>query len=219
MSALKLCEVGLFVFVAACGGTTGDDRLGNDASSNDSGTTDATANDVSNTNGRVPLHHRSTALVCPTERGPGALPSGCDYDAGPKPACLADTDCTQGINGRCMHPDLVPVFCAVACSYDQCESDSDCPSGEPCSCRASGTDNAANVCLGGSQCRTDSDCGPGGYCSPSAGFGAFNCDTAYFCHTASDTCIDDSDCDGQLCQYDTTAAHWKCGGPTCAPPP
>jgi hypothetical protein len=170
-------------------------------------------------NGRVPLEHRATAMACPSQRGPGSLPTSCNYDAGMTATCLADTDCDAGTNGRCMHPDLTPAICVVACSYDGCFSDSDCPAGQPCACRASSTDSTANACVSGSQCRIDSDCGSGGYCSPSPGYGDFHCGMAYFCHTSSDTCIDDSDCDSAHCQFDSTASHWACGGPGCAPPP
>jgi hypothetical protein len=164
-----------------------------------------------------PQNHRAAGEACPSQRGPGTLPP-CDFDAGPPPACLSDTDCTAGTNGRCQHPDLTPAQCIVACSYDECASDSDCPSGVPCACRTSATDSTANTCVTGSQCRVDSDCASG-YCSPSSGYGSFGCGTAYFCHTSSDTCVDDTDCDAALCEFDSDAGHWLCGGPRCSPPP
>jgi hypothetical protein len=214
------------VAVAACGGIAtspeGSDGSdggaadgGNQRSNGDSGSSDA----GSSTNDRIPLNHRASGETCPSARGAGSI-SACDYDAGPPAACLHDTDCTAGTNGRCMVPEFVPLACATGCSYDECASDSDCPSGVPCDCRASASDNSANVCVTDSTCRVDSDCGSGGYCSPSAGFGSFHCQTAYFCHNAKDTCVDDTDCgSSQKCEFDPTAGHWSCGGPTCEPPP
>ena len=49
--------------------------------------------------------------------------------------------------------------------------------------------------------------------------GAFNCGIAYFCHTAADTCVNDTDCDAGKCQFDSMAGHWHCGCAMCAPPP
>jgi len=181
-----------------------DARSGTDGSAEDGNADGATT-------GRVPVNNRPTDTACPAGRAPGALPSAdCNYDASP-PACLHDSDCTMGTNGRCEHSDLIPAVCVVACSYDACSTDSDCPSKEPCSCRSSATSNAANVCLTGSDCRVNADCGSGGYCSPSAGYGSYGCGVAYFCHTAADTCVDDTDCESQQCQYDDTAGHWRCG--------
>jgi hypothetical protein len=42
--------------------------------------------------------------------------------------------------------------------------------------------------------------------------------TGYFCHAASDECIDDADCNTsggggtgpQQCRFDTTKKHWTC---------
>jgi hypothetical protein len=150
-------------------------------------------------------------VACPEARGPGAVPAMC-VDAGSSPFCVDDSECTMGQNGRCLHDSVLPP-CDFFCSYDACFTDSDCPSGEPCGCRASATDTAPNTCLAGSQCRVNSDCGSDGYCSPSMG-----CAMAYFCHTAADTCLDDSDCDGGLCLYETTVSHWQCGD-ACVPPP
>jgi hypothetical protein len=91
----------------------------------------------------------------------------------------------------------------------------------------------------GGDCRIDADCGPGGYCSPSqVGVlcscpspalcppgthcepGPCTCDDAcghaYYCHTSSDACIDDSDCSqGATCNYDTVEKHWTCAN--CQP--
>jgi hypothetical protein len=173
----------------------------------------------SSTNIRIPLNHRAAGETCPSARGAGSI-MACDYDSGPPPTCLHDSDCTSGANGRCETPEFIPLACQTACSYDECASDSDCPSNEPCDCRTSATDSTANVCVTDSACRIDSDCGSGGYCSPSAGFGSFHCETAYFCHTAKDTCVDDTDCGSSgKCEFITASGIWACGGPTCEPPP
>jgi hypothetical protein len=167
---------------------------------------------------RVPVNHRATGMACPEERGPGMIQPACDSE-GFVLVCENDSDCTAGDNGRCEPLPFSPVGCQVGCSYDECFKDTDCPAGQPCDCRASATDNTANVCVSGSQCQVDADCGPGGYCSPSGGYGTFGCDVAYFCHTAADTCVDDTDCEAPGCQYDSTAGYWRCGGKGCAPPP
>jgi len=124
------------------------------------------------------------------------------------------------------------------CSYDECFTDSHCPSLSPCLCRTSAADNTANVCLRGGNCAVDADCGPGGYCSPSpsppAGHdpGCGYANYAYYCHTKTDTCINASDCpaavppDPQdtvegwfpICAYDQTLKHWGCGQSACFPP-
>jgi len=170
---------------------------------------------------RVPALHRATATpACPAQRGPGFLPA-CNLGDAWAPPCLHDSDCSGGTNGRCVHPDLTNLACSVVCSYDECSIDTDCPAHEPCECRGSATDRAANICLSGSGCRVDADCGAGGhlgYCSPSAGYGAFGCGIAYFCHTKADTCVNDGECNAGTCQYDSTAGYWHCGGPACSPP-
>jgi len=159
---------------------------------------------------RVPQNHRASSSTCPPQRAPGAIDSACNYDAGPPVACLRDTDCSAGKNGRCL--DAPPVVCATACSYDACFADPDCP-GNVCDCRPSASDSRANVCAGGN-CRIDADCGPGGYCSRSA-----SCTTiSYFCHTANDTCVDDGDCPlNQSCIYQPQVQAWACSR-TCSPP-
>jgi hypothetical protein len=216
-----------------CGATTAattDDggALGRDASAEKDGATmpeagavtDSALDDASDApfEGRVPAKHRATAVACPEERGPSTVPAAC-IDSGSPPYCLSDSQCTMGNNGRCQHVYPLPG-CFFECSYDACFTDSDCPAPEPCGCRASATDSAPNTCLAGSECRVDADCGSGGYCSPSMGPYSGSCGIAYFCHTAVDTCLDDSDCDGGLCRYDTTAGHWACAdGDGCVPPP
>jgi hypothetical protein len=166
--------------------------------------------------GRVPLNHRADAAPCPTVRAPGGGPYS---DSGvASPECNQDSDCTMGQNGRC----LVRTFGArvTYCSYDACFADSDCAGNVPCDCRASPSSDP-NVCGTGSNCRVDSDCGPCGFCSPSDnGSICGDHDTEYFCHTGSDTCVDDSDCapSDTGCNFDPQTAHWACIT-QCSPPP
>jgi len=205
--------------VAGDGGARGGDAsVEKDGATMPEAATDSATDGASDApfEGRVPANHRTTAVACPEERGPGTVPAAC-IDSGSY--CVADPQCTMGNNGRCQYVYPLPN-CYLECSYDACFTDSDCPAPEPCGCRASATDSAPNTCLAGSECRVDSDCGSGGYCSPSMGPYGGSCGIAYFCHTAADTCLDDSDCDGGLCLYDKAASHWACaGGDGCVPPP
>ena len=115
------------------------------------------------------------------------------------------------------------------CSYDACSTDADCPTGQPCQCRADATDNQATYCGPAGNCLTDADCGAGGYCSPSDGCGTYGNGT-FYCHTAADTCVNDADCSladagpsggcDQIaaCVYDATTQHWGCQQQACCPP-
>jgi hypothetical protein len=176
-----------------------------------------TAKDAQDADTRTPLLHRSAGATCPTGRGPGLSICDCTVSDG-RCLCVAgecgqDSNCTAGISGRCLWggPPLT-----TACSYDTCFSDADCPANTPCDCRASTASSEANSCLTGSDCRVDSDCGPGNFCSPSQ-YGQW-CGFTYHCHTASDTCLDDSDCVGVGCNFNTQTGHWACGG-DCGPAP
>ncbi len=177
----------------------------------------------------IPVYHRALPSCCPKERGPA--PGTQPYGSGTADGCSSDSQCTNGADGRCF-PNEGLVGGPGGCSYDQCLTDSDCPSGAPCVCRTSASDNSPNVCDPGGNCVLDSDCGPGAYCSPSGGpcaeFG-FAGGQGYYCHTASDTCINDADCRGvvdagggcpilQSCAYDTQALHWACIAERCCPP-
>lgn len=164
---------------------------------------------------RTPLLHRASGSTCPAGRAPGlSLPLCNCFNCGCAGLCGGDSDCTKGTDGRCL---MTSIGAAMAtCSYDECASDSDCPANVPCDCRPSVASSAANSCVTGSDCRVDSDCGPGGFCSPSL-HGQW-CGSTYHCHTASDTCVNDSDCTGAGCNFNQQLGHWACGG-DCAPPP
>lgn len=115
---------------------------------------------------RVPARHRSAGSTCLADRGPGVdLPQCADRNSGATPGCTRDADCTNGTRGRCLA--YGGPACSSACTYDTCSSDSDCPSNQPCECRASTSSSQPNACVTEGDCRVDADCGAGGYCSPS----------------------------------------------------
>lgn len=162
----------------------------------------------------VPTNHRPNDVTCPQERGPGS--------ASVVDECSQDAECTQGINGRCISPNVVGPFGGSRCSYDQCFSDADCPANQPCKCRESAALNLPNICIAGGNCRIDSDCGLDGFCSPSlfyidssidatsssgSGFATFG----YFCHTSKDRCRNDSDCDASNCRPAAGCGFMACG--------
>jgi hypothetical protein len=170
--------------------------------------------------------HRSSGSACPQQRGAGDGPT-----SGQTSACVRDSDCAAGTHGRCMAACGPPGCSGTVCSYDECSSDSDCPAHVPCACRASASDNAANVCLTGSNCAVDSECGPGGFCSPSplCVFTSPSFVTArYYCRTTSDICTIDGDCppscfdsgfcEPTVCRYDNQSSKWSCVR-QCIPPP
>jgi hypothetical protein len=182
--------------------------------------------------GRIPLYHRATAVACPSQRGPGAssvIENGMPgFPACPtaRPSipvcCSSDSECDGGTNGRCMTSGGRG---GNACSYDECLNDSHCPSGGPCLCRSSPADNVPNACAPPGNCKVDSDCGSGGYCSPSPSPSAQECGGVspysgpFYCHTASDACIDHGDCgSGAFCVYAPQTRHWACSpAPGCPP--
>jgi hypothetical protein len=100
--------------------------------------------------------------------------------------------------------------------------------GGPCECRPAAQTSgqgiiapvtpATNVCKAGN-CRVDANCGPGGYCSPSLGTcGNYGGVVGYYCHTAKDKCVDDSDCAAQGggdCRYDAMTGAWACATSQC----
>jgi hypothetical protein len=152
----------------------------------------------------IPLNHRPDDSECAT-----APPAG-DCQNIPSGMCMSDSDCTMGTNGRCNESTGGALFCS--CQYDACVADTDCPTAQLCACHGSPyTGGDGNTCTQGN-CRVDSDCGTNGYCSPSAGGGCGGL-SGYYCHTASDTCVNDSDCEGggaEDCQYSTTDVRWEC---------
>jgi hypothetical protein len=198
----------------ASGGSTGGDTAADASGGSTGGDTAADASGGS-TGGDslVPTNHRPQDVNCPQERAAGR--------ADVVGECMQDSDCTDGMNGRCISPNVVGPLGRSSCSYDTCSSDSDCPVNEPCRCRPSAADNAPNYCVARSNCRIDSDCGPGGFCSPSllgidgsvysdASSGSGSVVFGYFCHTPRDLCLNNSDCDASICVIDE-----GCGGIAC----
>lgn len=224
----------------AAGGASGSSGLGGILSDGGASGSSGVAGST-----KVPLNHRSASASCPSQRGPGpscatTICASQPYPSGvATPSCASDSQCTGGKNGRCF--PFEGLVGPGGCSYDECFSDSDCGARTPCLCRSSATDNSANACDVGGNCAVDSDCGPGGYCSPSMG----SCPSAapevevqdnyagpspYYCHTASDQCVNDSDCaspdagtasslgTSTLCAYNTQDKRWECTQITCLPP-
>jgi hypothetical protein len=162
---------------------------------------DASAPDAST---EVPTSHRPDDSQCAT------VPPAGDCGNVPDGVCTGDSDCTMGTNGRCNESTGGALFCS--CQYDACAADTDCPSGQLCACHGSPyTGGDGNTCVQGN-CRVDSDCGAGGYCSPSAGGGCGGL-SGYYCHTTSDTCVNDDDCSSggpESCQWSSTDERWEC---------
>ena len=235
---VAVCVLGALGSLAACGGSTtsgvndgdagglgsgtGNGNGSGNGSGSGSGTGSSGGSSDASSGGadgafdggrvtHVPAVHRATAVACSHDRGPGT--------ADPQimgAQCSTDAECTAGADGRC----LVTTVAAHLnyCSYDTCFTDADC-GGKVCTCRESPSD--ANTCEAGN-CKLDSDCGAGGYCSPSAdpdktNFGT----TGWWCHTATDACTDDTDCDSskhEKCVYDPTLTHWTCSSQAFLPP-
>jgi Cys-rich repeat protein len=101
-----------------------------------------------------------------------------------------------------------------------CSDDAACPSGETCACHGSAYSSGGNTCVPGN-CRVDSDCGAGGYCSPTEDVMSCGGVGGYYCHTAQDRCVNDSDCaDGgfpDVCAYSTSAGYWECAQQSLCP--
>jgi hypothetical protein len=173
-----------------------------------------------------PDGHRVSADACPTTRSAGvALDAGSPDSGGFIYSCANDSQCTMGTNGRCLPPMSNAGY---YCSYDECTTDDNCATAHLCACGTplgiNGSDGmpmrSGNRCLP-SNCRVDSDCGPGGYCSPTVdpGCGPRYGTTGYYCHTASDACTTDAQCQDAgatvgpgpgFCAYDPAAGQWAC---------
>ncbi len=215
MSTRTICLLSFAVAIAGCSSDTGSggakdlamNNGGGDGATNGS---DGGGNnpDLAMSNGRdgggprVPLNHRPNDEQCQQTAPPGS----CQIQGAPGD-CNKDADCTNGTNGRCIESNGGAINCH--CSYDTCTHDSDCQ-GQTCACHGSAYLGAGNTCVPGN-CHTDGDC-PGSYCSPSFDTGSCGGLSGYYCHTAGDTCIDDTDCGnvGKVCAYSTTDKKWEC---------
>jgi len=176
-----------------------DSDTGSDSGVADTGTTG---------DAEVPLYHRPDDSQCMAPAPAGQCSSG---GQGPGTGmCTEDSQCTTGTNGRCNNDGPLP---GCSCTYDSCASDTDCQSGQLCACHGAGySQGAGNTCVPGN-CRVDSDCGAHGYCSPSTSSSACGGVTGYYCHTAPDTCVNDTDCTNSgldACEWSTTDGRWEC---------
>ena len=213
--------VSTFVAIAACGGSVGSPTTESCAAGSPGSTTEAgttTTNPPATTTGRVPAKHRAVATACDGTRStspPANLPDGGDGSV----KCTTHDECTAGVNGRCTgNPHD-----GWRCTCDECSNDTECGSGI-CECDGQFRTDA-NKCLTSNGCRLDSDCGSAGYCSPSLGScGSFDKTMGYYCHTAADECVDDSDCTDAgpgsygtpYCAYSPSAGKWACSNSQCA---
>ena len=124
-------------------------------------------------------------------------------------SCDEHSDCTEGVNGRC-----VAVTFGLACTYDECFTDTDCEANELCQC--GGDTGLGNRCVR-SNCRSNADCGDGvcaaSYAVLGCGFGP----TGWYCQDSADDCASDEDCTiGLGCYFSTTESKWTCGArPVC----
>jgi hypothetical protein len=157
---------------------------------------------------RAPQNHRASNSQCLDVAPPGA--AACPALASAAASdCQTDSQCTSGANGRCEGNGGGPAGCH--CAYDTCTEDDVCKGG-PCACHGSTYLSGGNVCAPGN-CQTDADCGATGFCSPSLSPNSCYSLAGYYCHTPSDQCTDDADCQnssGTQCMYDVAARRWQC---------
>jgi hypothetical protein len=130
----------------------------------------------------------------------------CSYDN-----CTSDSDCSGNVPCACRasSADATANTCQTA---SNCRVDTDCGSGGFCS-----PSLVNNNC----QCFSESFCtaadqgscaetGPDGILKAVPCSCGGNCGHGFFCHTAKDGCLDDSDCGGGLCTFDLNAQAWVC---------
>ncbi len=214
----RFVPVGMLVLLCACGSSEVQTLGADGGSGSDSGNSrdGAIGVDVGpwpepDAGIQQPERHRSTAETCDNERV--TLPVNVP-EPNPGPPfvnCTAHSDCTDGANGRCLEGRG-----GWDCSYDGCFSDDDC--NFTCLCEG-GFRGDYNICLSSGGCNVDADCGAGNYCSPTYGScGNYAGTVAYYCHTAEDECINDSDCGGGsfYCAFDLVVGRWSCKDEHCA---
>jgi len=162
--------------------------------------------------------------------------------------CTEDSDCTGGPNGRCGQWIPPPVLACNydECFRDSdcdggtpCECRASTASSAPNQCLGGGNCTVDSDCGAGGYCSpsvleifcfcfTEELCPDGGSeCWETTPSGeripvpcvcGDKCGHGYFCHTDTDTCIDDSDCDGaDTCNYDVLSHRWECSAVTCSP--
>lgn len=193
------CVIGV---MAACGGRALDTSS---TSPEVGGAGQGGSTFVTTTFTRSPADHRPVASSCVGVHAPPE-PVFLTYTTG---SCTRHADCTAGTNGKCIN-GIGSAYNHYFCVYDDCATDADCDAGSVCYCTAS----TSARCLSTGNCLVDGNCGGSNrYCSPSMGM---DCDgyhsvDGYYCHTSTDSCIDDSDCTGtDYCNYDVYKGRWQC---------
>ena len=147
---------------------------------------------------------------CLQDLGP-ACGYSCSYDD-----CTDDADCSE--KAPCACRSSTSATAANTCATDSnCRVDADCGHGGFCS--PSLLDNVCQ-CFSERFCQADA----GSSCSETGSDGVTksvpcscggNCGHGYFCHTAKDTCLDDSDCARGTCNFDLTSRAWMCTAFIC----
>jgi len=137
----------------------------------------------------------------------------CSYDE-----CYGDSDCPGNAPCACRSSatDSAANACATA---SNCRVDTDCGPDGFCSPSLVGSTCA---CLSETFCKPgEASCsvtGPNGVTVQVPCMCSGNCGKGYFCHSAKDSCINDSDCpDGRTCNFDLTSQSWVCTA--CIHPP
>jgi hypothetical protein len=180
--------------------------------------------------------HRPENVVCPLSPHPepantGGAPSdggaggSADVPIGPPvtQSCATDADCTAQENGYCIREDSGQTI-VISCVYG-CEEDSNCATGEVCSCEDSFLSELSREPLQLGVCRTavcesDADCGPGLMCiSPVQAACGTPRPGEFRCQTPEDECGGPGDCPPAKgeCMYRTD--HYACEAyPICGRP-
>jgi len=218
LTALAMGACGGSVSSTTGGGGSADGGLEHDAAhGHDGGRGTDAGSDASpppplDSGSKLPLNHRPNDSECQAP-----APAGECGETGLPQSCADDDACTTGTNGRCIADGPIA---GCHCTYDTCSQDTDCPTAQLCVCHGSAlSDGAGNTCMPGN-CRVDSDCGADGYCSPTASANGCGEVVGYYCHTAADSCVNDTDCQGGLpseCIWVDTDSRWECEqGGECA---
>lgn len=141
---------------------------------------------------------RNSPEVCDDERPNQTFnPANVPTTNGNPVYCDSDSDCTEGLNGRCVGQLGASTR---YCDYDECFNDDDCGSDQACSCgkdlheNFSASRSDANSCVV-AECRTNDDCGDE-FCKPDHGdiIAVGDRVRAFYCTTENDECRNDSDC-------------------------
>ena len=139
--------------------------------------------------------------------------------AGAEGECKADSDCTNGIEGRCDFGGNGRMMPTNRCTYDECRGDSDCKTGL---CLCAGANASRNSCTPAG-CHDDADC-PGATCQRSP-WGAGDTPSygaaSQYCTTRDDKCSvakGDACGPGKGCVYNLGHSRWECSDLQYPPP-